>query len=151
MVREPAKVFLTTAAGTKFVSSSVQSQKDFLYTVGYCELLLNPGVPVLQEYALMCMRIAAGGHINNDQLRENHRAIVEEKAGNTAHEEEVTYESRVSFEAAWGITPLGQYDLECAFRAYSVDWNGTTFREVFDNDKWEFETPPFFVQGPAQQ
>jgi hypothetical protein len=149
MVRQPEKVFLTTAAGTKFVSESVQSQKDFLYTVGYCELLLNPGVPVIQEYAAMCMRVAVGGHINYDQLRENHRVAVEEKAGNTPHEESISYSARLSFEQAWGLNPLAQYDLECAFKRFSVDWSGATFREVFDCDKWSFETPSFFAQGPV--
>lgn len=141
MVRDPRKVILAGLAAAKFTSEAVQAQKDHLYTIGYMELLLNPGIPVLQTFSEACMRVARGGKLVKELFQSNYRASIEEKAGNDAHSEDISYETRQSFSRAWGISPLEQYDMEQAFESWTIDWDGEVGVSRFDNDKWRYIDP----------
>jgi len=58
-IRQPSKVMSGALAGPKWMSMKTHdSRRKLCYTIGLCELILNHGVPVLQEYALALMRNA---------------------------------------------------------------------------------------------
>lgn len=57
-VRSPDKVLATALGGTKYFTN-LKGRRKILNTIGLGELVLNLGVPVLQEFALMAIRNAA--------------------------------------------------------------------------------------------
>jgi len=57
-VRSPIKVLATALGGTKYFTN-LKGRRKILNTIGLGELVLNLGVPVLQEFALMAIRNAA--------------------------------------------------------------------------------------------
>nr|QKK82930.1 RNA-dependent RNA polymerase [Paradise bay virus] len=91
----------------------------YLGLLGYCELALSQGVPVLQEYALMLLRWSGG------QLPRKPEAIAEERwhkaslqviAGRLPAPVPVTAVARAHYALAWGVEPDEQRFWESLFR-----------------------------------
>lgn len=59
-VRNPRKVMSGDLIGSKWNTTDVATRQRLLSSVGLCELILNLGVPVLQEYALALLRASSG-------------------------------------------------------------------------------------------
>jgi hypothetical protein len=108
-------------------------------SVGRCELAGNIGIPVLQ--ALAWKMVLAGGK-HHKLLRgvdQYHRSIREQWHPARAERamRPVTMESRLSFEEAWGISPVEQVAMEAATlklcSTTGTDWATYLARFAGDN------------------
>lgn len=119
MCADPKRVLSRQLVGCKHWASP-RFVPHYLYMMGECELALSAGVPILQEFALMCMRwgrkpqkkykIPLEGRLFDAQFEQAYRE------GNVKPLE-VTTQARVDYWDAWGIHPIEQMALEAAFRA----------------------------------
>lgn len=121
MCADPKRVLSRQLCGTKHWSSP-SFRKYYLYMMGECELALSCGVPILQDFALMCMRwgrkpnrkynIQLEGRLWDAQLEPNYRS-------GDIHPLPITDDARIAYWKAWGINPLEQRAYEHMFRALS--------------------------------
>lgn len=117
MVAFPERVLSRSLVGIKHWSEEKFLPRYF-YLIGYCELALNMGVPILQEFALMIMswgtqfprKLFFSGRLIKAIREERHHAI---------EPLPITPEARLSFEMATGIPPEEQRACEAALRAYN--------------------------------
>jgi len=122
MVRAPWRV-LSRGTTVLYGGSDKSIRLDHCYSTGKCELALNAGVPILQEYASALVRNANGGKLQSvTQLAYEHRFL---KGVEKAKELEITNQARQSFAKAFGITPTRQSEVE----AYLRDWKFSTALE----------------------
>lgn len=119
MCADPRRVLSRQLVGCKHWSNKV-FRRYYLYMMGECELALSCGVPVLQEFALMCMawgkrptkkyNIPMEGRLWDACLEQNYReGAIEPRP--------VTDEARLDYWKAWGLNPIEQRALEATFRA----------------------------------
>lgn len=88
--------------------------------MGECELALSAGVPILQEFALLCMRWGR-------KPTKSYKIPLEGRLYDAKYEESylsgnikplhVTDQARLDYWEAWGIHPVEQLSLEATFRA----------------------------------
>jgi hypothetical protein len=130
-IRNPYKVFSTALCGTKYFTQE-GARRKLINTIGMSELVLNLGVPVLQEYAQALMRNAeTTKSFSLDHLESYfHRLKRELKALNLKHLVRVnpipiTHEARVSFHKAYGMSPAVQLDTEEFLRSWSFNISTT--------------------------
>jgi hypothetical protein len=127
--------------------------------IGHCELALNPGVPILQEYALALIRNGRGERLkwldvdSGLLLRTRYELRAEgnfEKAIYTVDPVPVTAEARRSFEAAFGIDPAEQLAVENILRNWTVSRTDALDVPVELNAHWddmslpELQTPTIY-------
>lgn len=102
-----------------------QFRTRVIHANGTCELILNLGVPVLQEYALALLRNSAG---DKDRLKHAKdglrlRALREAKALGVRCEDvrptNILPCARASFAASWGMTECDQIALERKLRLWT--------------------------------
>lgn len=131
MVSDPTRTMSRSLAGVKHWAEPKFIPK-YLALIGYCELALNMGIPVLQEFALTIMN---WGSVLPKSVHRTGRVI---KALREEREHEIrplpiSIDARLSFEAATGITVEEQRAIEGALRAqqrhapkkeatYTTDW-----------------------------
>jgi len=124
MVRDYRKV-LATGATSHDHYDNWRGGRKVLKAVGLCELALNRGVPVLQEYALGLMRLAG-----------NCRPVAAiERLGSVAYKASfemplseledlsptpISDTARVMFERTWGCTVEQQMALEGVFKSWTA-------------------------------
>jgi hypothetical protein len=108
MVRDPERVMLRSAWITK--RRDPQFIKRLIKSVGMCELALNDGIPILQAFALKM--IESGDGKFTDQAGQFYQAKNEYFHPTRARARVVRYETRVSFERAFGITIPEQLSIE---------------------------------------
>nr|QUS52783.1 hypothetical protein 2 [Mute swan feces associated tombus-like virus 5] len=115
MVALPHRVLSRSLVGVKHWNEPKFIPK-YLALIGYCELALNIGVPVMQEFALTVLSwgstLPRKVHISGRVVK----ALREERQ-HTIAPCEITPEARVSFEEATGIPPEEQRAYEAALRA----------------------------------
>lgn len=144
-VRDPWKTMSCDLIGTKW-KTSPNGRKRLLATIGLCELALNIGSPILQEYALALMRSSEGAkyYTNGDMFQQSIaiRAQREAKAFGIRHKDAlmtslarlkpapITWEARLSFSEAFGIPIERQLDVEAALRGWKVELSGDVFLPV---------------------
>lgn len=90
----------------------------YLALIGYCELALNMGVPVLQEFALTVLSWGTELPANIQMTGRVVKAMREERR-HPIQPLPITSEARLSFEEATGIGPIEQRSYEQALRALS--------------------------------
>jgi len=101
--------------------------RSMLHAVGMCELALGPGVPILQEFALACIRNGDGKfpvgfaddepiymRMNRELRAWGHHALTD------AFAMPVTYANRESFSRTWGISPDDQISIELRLRQWTI-------------------------------
>lgn len=115
MVGYPRRVLSRSLVGVKHWSEPKFIPK-YLALIGYCELALNMGVPILQEFALMVLSWGSTLPQNLQMTGRLIKALREEKV-RTIRPLPITPEARYSFEVAFGIPPEEQRACEQALRA----------------------------------
>jgi len=125
MVRDPHKICSLAVSGPKWSHLGQRAFRRRLHTIATCELVLNRGVPVIQEWALALMR-NAGDTAEYDDLdfttSSYWRARIELKAMHDTLRHyppvDITDEARLSFEAAFGIGISEQLSMEERARSW---------------------------------
>lgn len=144
-VRDPWKTMSCDLIGTKW-KTSTSGRKRLLATIGLCELALNIGSPILQEYALALMRSSEGAkyYTNGDMFQQSIaiRAQKEAKAFGIKKRDSlmnalarlkpcpITWEARLSFSEAFNISIERQLDVEAALRGWKIQLDGDVFLPV---------------------
>lgn len=115
MVSDPTRVLSRSLVGVKHWAEDKYVPK-YLTLIGFCELALNMGVPVLQEYALMILSWGSGLP-KRIQLTGRVIKAMREERRHEIRPLPITPEARDTFERATGMTVEHQRSLECCFRA----------------------------------
>nr|WKV33911.1 MAG: RNA-dependent RNA polymerase [Riboviria sp.] len=117
LVSHPERVLSRALVGVRHWDNPKFIRK-YLSLIGYCELALNMGVPVLQEFA--CMMLAWGEGFPTKWITSGHvlKALREERKF-AIEPRRITPEARLDFELATGMSVEQQRALEGAFRALS--------------------------------
>lgn len=142
-VRNPFKVMSTALVGTKYFTDNMRPR--LVNTIGLTELILNLGVPVLQEYALALVRNAACQEVLNWQEVDStyHRLERELRLFNLRtltrlDPQPITDEARGSFAAAFGVSPAEQRALEQSLQKWSFELHGgVEMPEEWDVRSWK--------------
>lgn len=131
-VRDPFKTMSADIFGTKWINPAVQ--KRMLTAVGYCELVLNVGVPVLEEYALALLRAGAGEFRDEStdfqysslairakrELRVFHVHALKDISVSRLPTRRITDEARLSFYEAFGVSVDMQIAYEERLRSWTI-------------------------------
>jgi hypothetical protein len=145
-VRDPRKVLSTALIGVKYVAGAkdVGARAAYVNTIGTAELLLNLGVPVLQEYALALMRNSGTSTLiqwqDTDPLyyrvqRELHAHNL--KVLKRVAPKPIGLGSRESFAEAFGVTIQEQLDAEAFLRDWAFPLEGDDYEpDWFDAVHW---------------
>lgn len=132
-VRNPWKLMSVALGGTKYFDAPERPRRRLVNTIGTSELILNLGVPVLQEFAVALMRNAetteliryteADGYYHklDRELKELNIGVLSRYAPPP-----ITDVARESFFVAFGITPQEQLDLEEALSRWQFNLVGDT-------------------------
>lgn len=126
-VRNPIKTMANDLVSPKLLSGN---GKVHVRAVGLCELALNLGVPVLQNYALALIRNSEGAKLRLDDdmslyLRARREISNFDSRVETLEPKEISFETRKSFEEAFGIPVMKQIDIEQELDKWSINYNGT--------------------------
>jgi len=117
MVRNPLRVLYRGGVSTKPIA--VKFLPRFVKSLGLCELSLSDGLPVLQAYALRLIEIGSGEYWPGHEL--HYRAKLETFSILHARARPISYESRISFAAAFGISIEQQLSLERRVRKMKIE------------------------------
>lgn len=142
-VRDWRKVLSTSLVGTKFFTSG-GGRRKLVNTIGLAELVLNLGVPVLQEFALALLRNADTNQQLDlsDTMSMYHRLGPELKLFNLRQLErlspqEVTDEARISFSRAFGLSPAEQVAIERRLQCWTFSMEGgVQMPDEWDVPQW---------------
>lgn len=129
-VRDPAKVISGALIGSKyFVSEGARAK--LINTIGMAELILNLGVPVLQEYALaLCRNASTSKSIEFDEIDSMYYRLHRELRRMNLRQLErvapkpITSEARLSFAKAFSIDVTEQLAMEEFFRCWNFPIQG---------------------------
>lgn len=144
LVRNPWKVMMNALGGSKWVHMPLWLRQALCNTIGTAELVLNLGVPVLQEYALALMRNAGTDTILGDahadvlSIRVRRELKAMNKKNLSKHDPKpITDESRLSFVKAFGVSVHEQHVLEARLREWEFCLAGQEIVKVdVDVDAW---------------
>lgn len=122
LVRDPFKILAKGLCGTKYFNNPDDAtRRRLVNSIGQCERVLNLGVPVLQAYAEMCIRVSKTDEmLKFDSVDEYYHRIGKELDGMGRTLDEikaipVTDLARESFERAFKISIDDQLHLESLF------------------------------------
>lgn len=123
LVRNPRKA-LSTSLAVKRKVRNVEEFKKHMTAVGMCELSLNAGLPILQEYAIKLMR--HGKPISTRYL-DNFRTHTSWRYQSThleqilaTKQQQIHIKTRVSFWDAFGVSPAVQIALEHEIQRWDI-------------------------------
>ena len=148
-VRNYRKVFSNTLGGTKFNCVSEKFRRRHVATIGKAELILNLGVPVLQEYALALIRNAGADPmvLTQDQglfyrvkyeLRERDGKWVDK-----INPKPIKDSARLSFWRAYGVTPMAQRRMEERLKTWTFQFTGDVEQPYSRDGEWRGIPLPF--------
>lgn len=110
-IRDPAKVISGALVGQKWLNCNKERRGGLCHAIGLCELVLNAGVPILQEFALALVRNASMFKIVSPDTREQIMYRVRAELGHinldkvtVQYAQHVTDTARETFEEAFGIS-----------------------------------------------
>jgi len=135
-VRNPSKVLSTCLTGTKWLGLGRKARLQYLAGLGTCELVLNSGVPVLQEFAKALLRNARGACPRFDRDAGEWFRYVRELRSTTAMESEITLDARFTFAQAFGISLDEQQWLEEDLASWEFDVVGDVEESGRDPNDW---------------
>lgn len=147
-VRNPARIMSRAIGGSKYFTST-GGRRKLINTIGMAELILNHGVPVLQEYALALMRNASTTqHLKFDSVDSLYYRIGRElKEFNLRKLEAIkplpiTDVARLSYARAFGVSPQRQLEQEKFLKQWSFSVEGVTeLGGDIDKDTWAMPCP----------
>jgi len=144
-VRNPDKVFSTCLGGTKYFCQE-GARASLINTIGMAELVLNLGVPVMQEFALaLCRNASTEKQFSLDLLETLSHRLKRELAERNMRQlvrldpAPITHCARVSFEKAFGLTVTEQLDMEKFLSQWSFNMGKEqqlTAEVVVDSWEW---------------
>jgi len=153
-IRNPWKVLSCALVGVKYFNQD-GARARLLYTIGLCELILNRGVPVLQDFALAILRncttertldLPFDGSLMT-RVRRELRAL-KLKHLVRIDPEPITEVARSSFHRAYGVSPDGQVYMEDWLRSWTFEIEGTIeLPEEWDVPQWDHrpaDTPELY-------
>lgn len=125
-VRNPFKVISTALVGTRWLNVPGKVRLSYLAGLAECELVLNSGVPVLQEYALALARNSHGAVVRHDDssgewFRYLRESRLYRRAESGKIDSEISDTARLSFAQAFGISTDQQHDMERKLRHWNFD------------------------------
>lgn len=141
MIRDPAKVLSTSLAGGKFYNDAL-ARGRLIRSIGLGELMMNRGVPVLQAWARCLLRNSLEHKpFDSKNLRDAYKYSIEretmgKKWMTDFADLDISGESRVSFQEAFGWDYSYQRHLEDYFSTLVIDFTTTTVRDDFDLSTW---------------
>ena len=141
-VRDPFKVMSGTLVGVRWRNVPERVRLEFLAGLAECELMLNLGVPVLQEYALALARNSNGAKARFDDtsgewFRYLRESRLYRKAESGVLTDEITQDARLSFARAFGIDTPTQIAWERKLRNWNFKLSSTTFLpQELDPSDW---------------
>jgi len=110
MVRNPLRAITRS---TICIDNNIKTPELFrrwIHSVGLCELALNSGVPIMQEFAVWAARQHTKTIITSDHNEYYKEQIAKSKEN--ARAVPITSTARVSFSKSFGITPTKQVEIE---------------------------------------
>lgn len=118
MVKDWKKVLSTVTSGERHwsVPSLV---RPMLSAVGAGELALSAGVPILQEHAKACLRNGRG--VAAPKWYAEEYQLHHKLDGMCLREQPITWDTRLSFQRAFGVCPQQQMDIEAILAAWEID------------------------------
>lgn len=127
-VRDPVKAMSSALVTNKF-KTSLKGRNRLMATIGLGELILNLGVPVLQEFAVAIIRNAQGARWYDDRSYYNYPVLREMKMFGMRQirmmcPAQITDEARLSFSRAFGISIDYQYAIESALSSWTIAMQG---------------------------
>lgn len=139
-VRNPFKVMSVALGGVKFMDEHLGPRARLVNTIGMAELILNLGVPVLQEYALALMRNAGTtdsitmetlSQLNDGSYWRLSRELqaMNMKCLTRRDPVRITDDARVSFSEAYDISVQEQLDMEDFLRGWEFNLLGDETRD----------------------
>lgn len=128
-VRDPIKVMSCCLVGTRWINCPTWLRLQYIAGLGQCELMLNVGVPVLQEYAFALLRNANGADPRYDKgSGEWFRCLREfrlyRKLDSDHYDTEISDAARLTFSIAFGIDVESQIMMETALRSWTFPVDG---------------------------
>lgn len=113
MVRDPFKVLSHAACGYQHYSEMGGGLR-VLKSIGYCEAVLNAGVPVLQEYAHAIINATRSVSFSRAVPTDVNYALILSRGINwqSAVKQTITAEARESFAISWGVSIEEQLRME---------------------------------------
>lgn len=116
-VRNPWKVMSCCLVGSRWIRAPKWLRLSYLAGLAECELVLNCGVPILQEYALALARNSHGAKIRHDEtsgewFRYLRESRLYRRAENGILDNEITEDARYSFFLAFEVTTEDQLLIE---------------------------------------
>nr|QXN75425.1 MAG: RNA-dependent RNA polymerase [Grapevine-associated RNA virus 11] len=126
MIRDPIKAISGMGVGYRHYAE-LKGGLRVMKTIAQCELSLNTGVPVLQNYAASFLRDLsnvrlASSRVNMEDYRYEEVLKLEDPV--LAKETQISAETRESFELAWGLCPERQLELERITVTCPRSWGG---------------------------
>jgi hypothetical protein len=127
-VRNPWKVLSTALSGSKYFDASLKARARLVHTIGCAELVLNLGIPVLQEYALALIRVSGTDALLelsecdalyfrlHRELRALGMTMLERHAPQV-----INSTARLSFFYAFGITEANQLEIERSLSEWTFE------------------------------
>jgi len=146
-VRNPHKVMSTALVGQRWLGVPGKIRREYLAGLAECELILNLGVPVLQEYALALARNSSGAKVRHDDssgewFRYLRESKLYRKAASGVHSDEITDDARLTFAQAFGIDIPTQYDIEYKLANWNFQVDTTTHSGLsWDPITWVNDRP----------
>lgn len=129
MIRPWRKVLSCGTSGTQHWHNPSEV-RPMCGLIGDCELALNAGIPILQEYAIALRRISMGKRPKTVQADDGIIVRACKELGTNVehlttrlhkiHPKRVTDEARLSFELAYGVTVDRQLDIERVLRGWDI-------------------------------
>jgi hypothetical protein len=138
--RNPFKVMSNALVGQKWVHLNAKGRQTYLNGIAECEIILNKGIPVLHHFGEALRRNActhkkAFDYSSGEYLR----YIRELKCFKLVDEfVPITFEARISFERAFGITIEEQLQWEQRLDNWSFPLTGDRVEPMFyEASRWE--------------
>lgn len=144
MVRNWKKVLSQDACGVRRWNVP-KLVRPMLNAIGQCELALHPGCPIIQEYALACIRNGDGtvpkGFFDDEEIYY--------KLGRGNYSSELNYEpvaipsfARESFARAYNVSIQEQLDIESKLRAWVVETEYSRDGGLELTHEWKLDVKP---------
>lgn len=142
MVRDPKRAIYRGCMSNTSMSTVLEAEQT-MWAIGSCELALHSGVPIMQEYAMFCLR---NGIKPSERKLELIRHKLSHQYWNLPHSTEprpVTLDARLTFAEAFGVPISEQLLIEESYRRstfkmtrvnYEVPALDTGAGEVYQSD-----------------
>lgn len=124
MVQNPVRTLSRAMAGPRHWNCP-KFRARYLGLLGWCELAICMGVPVLQSFAMLMIRSSGGKLPKKWTYCDRVAFAMREAKRHSVEPIEVTLEARVDFWEAFGMSPDEQRALENQFDTSILSWDGS--------------------------